>query len=63
MIWYCVYVIATGEADSFGSTIADPLPDGLAAILLSEQDTAMIADGTGIWDPATLTVIPRTEES
>lgn len=61
-MWYCVYWTATGEAESFGNPVADPLPDGLAAILLSEQETAMIVDGTGIWNPATLTVIPRTEE-
>lgn len=61
MIWYCVYWTATGEADSFGSTIADPLPEGLAAILLTEDATAMVATGAGRWDPATLTVVPVTD--
>lgn len=59
MIWYVVYATASGEADSFGTTIADPLPTGLTSRPLSPLETEMICDGTGLWDPTTLQVIAR----
>lgn len=59
--WYVVYWTSTGEADSFGTTVADPLPTGLTSRPLTDLERDMILDGTGIWDPTTLTVIPRTE--
>lgn len=57
--WYVVYWTATGEADSFGTTIADPLATGLTSRSLSPLETEMICDGTGLWDPATLQVVAR----
>lgn len=47
---FCVYRISDGEAVSFGSVVADPLPDGLAAV--------DVGDPTGKrWDPQTLTMV------
>ena len=63
MIWYAVYWTATGEADSFGTVIADPLPAGLATRALTDNETVMLLDGTGIWNPATLTIEPRPPEA
>lgn len=61
MTWYVVYWTATGEADSFGTTIANPLPSDMTARPLTDLEADMITNGTGIWDPTTLTVIPRTD--
>lgn len=58
--WYVVYWTATGEADSFGSTVADPLPTGMTSRALSDTERDMICDGTGVWDPTTLQVIARS---
>jgi hypothetical protein len=47
----------TGNAVSIGTRVADPLPDHLAAAVVSDADYARLRDGTGRWDPATLTVV------
>jgi hypothetical protein len=62
MIWYAVYFTATGEADSFGTVLADPMPDQFSVKQLSDTETAMLLDGTGIWSPTDLAIIPRPEE-
>ena len=59
MTFYCVYVTATGEADSFGTILADPMPDEYSVRALTDTEATMILDGTGIWNPASLTVEPR----
>lgn len=47
---FCVYRLSDGEAVSFGSVVADPLPDGLAVV--------DVGDITGKrWDPQTLTMV------
>lgn len=47
---FCIYRISDGEAVSFGSVVADPLPDGLAAV--------DVGDITGKrWDPQTLAMV------
>lgn len=48
-----------GQPISIGTRIADPLPADLTAVALTDTDAARLADGTGQWDPATLTVIDR----
>lgn len=58
---YAVYVTATGEADSFGTILADPMPDQFSVKQLSDTETAMLLDGTGIWNPTTLAIEPRPE--
>lgn len=54
-----VWLVTTGEAFSFGTIVADPLPDGMASRPLSDIEAAMLADGTGIWDASTLSIIAR----
>jgi hypothetical protein len=61
MIWYAVYVTATGEADSFGTVLADPMPDQFSVKQLSDTETAMLLDGTGIWSPTLLAIVERPE--
>lgn len=47
---FCVYRISDGQALSFGSVVADPLPDGLAAV--------DVGDPTGKrWDPQALAMV------
>lgn len=60
MTWFVVYWEATGEADSFGSTVAQPLPTSMTSRALSDTERDMICEGTGVWDPITLQVIART---
>lgn len=60
--WYCVYVTVTGEADSFGTVLADPMPDQYSVKELSDDETTMLLDGTGIWSPQQLAVVPRPPE-
>lgn len=55
---FVVYEIATGQARSFGSVLADPLPDGLAAKQLTKEEAEGLAIGALMFDPATLSMIP-----
>ena len=63
MMWYAVYLTASGEADSFGTVLADPMADRFSVKQLSDTETAMLLDGAGIWSPADLAIIPRPEET
>lgn len=56
---FVVYVTATGEADSFGTILADPMPPQYSVRPLSDDEAQMLADGTGIWHPVSLAVVPR----
>lgn len=56
---FVVWFTATGEADSFGTILADPMPERYSVRALTDTEATMILDGTGIWNPATLTVEPR----
>lgn len=53
--WYVV-VDESGNAVSIGTVLADPMPDGLAAVLLSDADVNAFNAG-GVWDAATRSVI------
>ena len=55
---FVVYEIATGKPRSFGSVVANPLPDGLAVKQLTEAEADGLAIGALMFDPATLTMIP-----
>ncbi|MBU6222266.1 MAG: hypothetical protein KGR24_05880 [Planctomycetes bacterium] len=56
-MWYMVYDAATGREVSLGTVIADPLPQGLASVTLSDADAAAIRDGRAAWDSETLGVV------
>jgi hypothetical protein len=61
---FVVYESATGQPRSFGSVLADPLPEGLTAKELTEQEAEGLAAGSLMFDPASLTMIavPPSEE-
>lgn len=48
---------ADGRSVSVGTVVADPLPEGLVAVALSDEDSALIRDGRGVWDEATRSVV------
>ncbi len=56
---FVVWFTATGEADSFGTVLADPMPPQYSVRPLSDDEAQMLADGTGIWDQQALAVVPR----
>lgn len=56
-MWYMVHDAATGREVSLGTVIADPLPQGLASVTLSDADAAAIRDGRAAWDSETLGVV------
>jgi hypothetical protein len=51
---YAVYRTTTGALISVGSIVADPLPAGLTALDLGNDDR--LITGYGYWDPVTKTV-------
>lgn len=52
-----VYDIATGNAVSIGTVVADPLPTGLGVVNLTRSEFDGLRAGTLAWDPATLTLV------
>jgi len=54
--WYIV-CDADGRCVSVGTVVADPLPEGLSAVQLSDADGAAIRDGSGRWDDASRSVV------
>lgn len=54
-----VYQASSGQAVSYGTQVADPLPAGLAAYPCTQAETDGLRDRTLMWDPATRTVVTR----
>ena len=52
---YAVFRVADGSLVSTGTVVADPLPAGLSARPLTDQESAWLATG-GVWDVTTRTV-------
>jgi hypothetical protein len=52
--YFAVYRIADRTLLSTGSRLPDTLPDGLASVVVTEEDVR-----TKVWDAATLTFVPR----
>ena len=59
--WYAVIHQNTGEAYSFGTVLADPMPAELVAVPLSDADADALNHGRGYWDAATRSVMMRPE--
>ena len=57
MTWYLVYFTDTGKADSYGSVLADPMPDGFTIRPMSEEETAGVQEGRLMWDADSLTFV------
>jgi hypothetical protein len=58
-MWYVVYTLSDGEAFSYGTVLAEDMPEGFGVLALSEPESVMILEGTGLWNPSTLQVEPR----
>ena len=56
--WHLLYNTTTGESVSIGTVIADPLPAGITALPLTDEQGEGLQNGTLIWDAATRTLIP-----
>jgi hypothetical protein len=56
--WHLLYNTTTGESVSIGTVIADPLPAGITALPLTDEQGERLQNGTLIWDAATRTLIP-----
>jgi len=60
MTWYLIYDLG-GKAVSIGTVLADPMPDGLTVVELSETQQELLLSGRGIWNPASLDVDIKPE--
>lgn len=58
MNWHLLYNSTTGASVSIGTVIADPLPDGITALPLTDEQGAGLQSGSLKWDEATRTLIP-----
>jgi hypothetical protein len=63
MNWHLLYNTTTGESVSIGTVIADPLPEGITALPLTDAEGEGLQNGTLIWDAATRTLIPTPPPS
>jgi hypothetical protein len=55
--WHLLYNTTTGESVSIGTVIADPLPAGITALPLTDEQGEGLQNGNLIWDAATRTLI------
>ena len=56
--WHLLYNSATGQSVSIGTVIADPLPAGITAQPLTDEQGEGLQNGTLIWDAASRSLIP-----
>jgi len=55
--WNILYNAVTGQSVSIGTVIADPLPEGITALPLTDEQGEGLQNGSLIWDAATRTLI------
>ena len=58
MNWHLLYNTTTGQSVSIGTVIADPLPEGITALPLTDTEGEGLQNGSLIWDAATRKLIP-----
>jgi hypothetical protein len=56
--WHLLYNTATGASVSIGTVIADPLPAGITALPLTDEQGEGLQNGALKWDEETRTLIP-----
>ena len=56
--WHLLYNTTTGQSVSIGTVIADPLPEGITALPLTDAEGEGLQNGSLIWDAASRTLIP-----
>jgi hypothetical protein len=54
---YLVYFTATGQPDSYGTVLADPMPDGFTVRPLTDTERDGVLEGRILWDADTLTFV------
>jgi hypothetical protein len=55
--WHLLYNTTTGASVSIGTVIADPLPSGITALPLTDEQGEGLQNGSLIWDAASRTLI------
>jgi hypothetical protein len=55
--WHLLYNTTTGQSVSIGTVIADPLPEGITALPLTDAEGEGLQNGSLIWDAASRTLI------
>jgi hypothetical protein len=55
--WHLLYNSATGASVSIGTVIADPLPAGITALPLTDEQGEGLQNGSLKWDEGTRTLI------
>jgi hypothetical protein len=55
--WHLLYNTTAGQSVSIGTVIADPLPSGITALPLTDEQGEGLQNGTLIWDAASRTLI------
>jgi len=63
MNWHLLYNTATGQSVSIGTVIANPLPEGITALPLTDAEGEGMQNGSLIWDAASRTLIPTPPPS
>lgn len=61
--WHLLYNATTGASVSIGTVIADPLPAGITALPLTDEQGEGLQNGSLKWDEATRTLIPTPPET
>jgi hypothetical protein len=56
--WHLLYNTTTGASVSIGTVIADPLPEGITALPLTDEQGEGLQSGSLKWDEATRTLVP-----
>jgi hypothetical protein len=55
--WHILYNSATGQSVSIGTVIADPLPEGITALPLTDEQGEGLQNGSLKWDEDTRTLV------
>lgn len=58
---YLLYKTVTGQAVSYGSVLADPMPADLTLRPMTDDETVGVFDGRLVWDAQTLTFITNLD--
>jgi hypothetical protein len=56
--WHLLYNTESGQSVSIGTVIADPLPEGITALPLTDAEGEGLQNGSLKWDEETRTLIP-----
>jgi hypothetical protein len=61
--WHLLYNTTTGQSVSIGTVIADPLPEGITALPLTDEQGEGLRNGSLKWDEETRSLIPTPPPS